>query len=171
MKRKRYVPNLITDMAECDANYLRLCQLFPHMGKEDKLSFGIDATEKRLAGFSLLTCSELSDIGIEDQSAKVELEIYERCPYTTMLRISVTNNEDAPWIRWPTMEVRIYLDAKSAEVISFERHRNFKYRYALPNANMFQPDEKSQINKYLGELLTYCLHNGYSLETPVFERV
>jgi uncharacterized protein YqiB (DUF1249 family) len=34
---------------------------------------------------------------------------------------------------------------------------------------MFQPDEKSQLNKYLGELLKYCFENGHSLEKiPVF---
>jgi uncharacterized protein YqiB (DUF1249 family) len=33
---------------------------------------------------------------------------------------------------------------------------------------MFQPDEKSQINKYLGELLTYCIEHGYSLEPLEF---
>jgi len=158
-QRKRYVPNLITDMAECDANYMRLYQLFPHMKEQDCLQFGIDASQQ---AFSYYMQTD------EPVTAKVEIKIYQRCPYTTMLKVTVVNSEDAPWVRWPTMEVRVYDDAKSAEVISFEEHRNFKFRYALPNSKMYQPDEKSQINRYLGELLTHCIKYGYSLETVNF---
>jgi uncharacterized protein len=34
-KSKRYVPDLVADMAECDANYIRLLRLFPSMDKTD----------------------------------------------------------------------------------------------------------------------------------------
>jgi uncharacterized protein YqiB (DUF1249 family) len=163
INRKRYVPNLISDMAECDANYLRLCQLFPQMNEEDSVEFGIEASGRNAIAFSLA--------GDVKKEAKVEIKIYQRCPYTTMLKVTVTNVEDAPWIKWPTMEVRIYHDANSAEVTSFEQHRNLKFRYAQPNEKMFQPDEKSQINKYLGELLTYCINNGYCLDIPSFQKV
>lgn len=168
--RKRYVPNLISDMAECDANYLRLCQLFPQMNEEDSVEFGIDASGRNTVAFSLAGDIYVDDDDIEKE-AKVEIKIYQRCPYTTMLKVTVTNVEDAPWIKWPTMEVRIYHDANSAEVTSFEQHRNLKFRYAQPNEKMFQPDEKSQINKYLGELLTYCINNGYCLDIPSFQKV
>jgi len=170
IKRKHYVPNLISDMAECDANYLRLCQLFPQMKVEDSVEFGIDASDRNATAFSSPEIDYDSDKSEVDLEAKVEIRIYQRCPYTTMLKVTVTNSEDAPWIKWPTMEVRIYHDAKSAEVTSFEEHRNLKFRYAQPNAKMFQPDEKSQINKYLGELLTYCIENGYCLDVLSFQK-
>ncbi|MFT5210209.1 MAG: hypothetical protein ACI9CE_001934 [Flavobacterium sp.] len=178
IKRKRYVPNLISDMAECDANYLRLYQLFPQMNEEDSVEFGIDASDRNAAAFSLASDSYIGDGGLNEEAkkeakkeAKVEMKIYQRCPYTTMLKVTVTNVEDAPWIKWPTMDVRIYHDAKSAEVTSFEQHRNLKFRYTQPNEKMYQPDEKSQINKYLGELLTYCIENGYCLDILSFQKV
>ncbi|MFN3235948.1 MAG: DUF1249 domain-containing protein [Pseudomonadales bacterium] len=154
-KRRRYVPNLIADMAECDANYIRLHRLFPHMADQDQLEFGVDANGQSGNQISSLT----------EDGATVTISIVERCPYTTMMLVRVASEEDKPWIRWPTLEVRVYHDIKSAEVVSFERHRNFKFRYHTPNQKMFQPDEKSQINRYFGELLTFCYEHGHSLET------
>ncbi len=141
-----YVPDLVQDMAECDANYLRLRRLFPKMDAEDDVRFGVK--------------------GRMENGATVTIEITERCPFTTMLLVRVDSDEDKPFIRWPSLQIRMYHDVKSAEVVQFERHRNFRYRYPTPNENMFAPDEKSQINKFLGELLIFCLEHGHSL-TPV----
>lgn len=154
--RKKYVPNLISDMAECDANYIRLLRLFPTMGDDDAREFGVQGSVQSAA-----VESKTQD------GAVVSMRITERCRYTTMLTVKVSNEDDKPWVKWPLLEVRIYHDIKSAEVCEFERHRNFKYRYQTPNPQMFQPDEKSQINRFFGELLTYCIEHGHSLE-PVY---
>ena len=147
-KKRRYVPDLMSDMAECDANYIRLLRLFPGMAMEDSLEFGLTGTT--------------------EDGAVVNIAISERCPFTTMLTVRVSNEEDKPWVKWPLMEVRVYHDVKSAEVVSFQRHRNFKYRYYTPNRHMYQPDEKSQINRFLGELLTFCAEHGHSLASVEF---
>ena len=143
MKKRRYVPDLISDMAECDANYFRLHCLFPNLRDANGLEFGVQGTT-------------------EDGSV-VTMAISERCPHTTMLSVRVEGEFGTPWMKWPNLEVRIYHDLCTAEVISFERHRNFKYRYPIDNPEMYQPDEKSQINRFLGELLTFCIRQGYSL--------
>lgn len=143
-----YIPDLVADMAECDANYIRLRQLFPEMDAEDDLKFGIKTKT--------------------EEGATVRIQITERCPFTTMLFVHVTSELDRPFIKWPNLDVRIYHDVRSAEVVRFDRHRNFRFRYPTPNANMFQPDEKSQINIFLGELLTHCIEHGYSLEPVEF---
>ena len=174
--RRRYVPNLIADMAECDANFIRLLKLFPMMGEEDCLEFGVD--QRHSMGQSTQPASSVQSASAESAStlpssiqsttedgAVVTITILERCPYTTMMNVRVTNEDDKPWVHWPTLDVRVYHDIKSAEVVSFERHRNFKFRYQTPNQQMFQPDEKSQINRYFGELLTFCYEHGHSLET------
>lgn len=143
-----YVPDLVADMAECDANYIRLRKLFPDMDSEDAMQFGIQTKTH--------------------EGATVAIQIKERCPFTSMVSVDVSSEQDKPLIRWPYLELRVYHDVRSAEVIRFERHRNFRYRYSTPNENMFQPDEKSQINKYLGELLNYCIEHGYSLKPVEF---
>jgi len=146
-RTRRYVPDLVSDMAECDANYIRLLLLFPCMSEAESREFGVQGTT--------------------EDGTLVRMEIRERCPYTTMLSVRVRSDEDRPWVKWPVLEVRVYHDIKSAEVTGFERYRNFKYRYQTPNPDMFQPDEKSQINRFFGELLTFCIEHGHSLE-PVF---
>ena len=143
-----YVPDLIADMAECDANYIRLWQLFPDMDTESDLKFGIRTTT--------------------GEGATVVIRITARCPFTTMLTVNVTSQNEELFVKWPNLDVRIYHDVRSAEVIRFDQHRNFRFRYPTPNDNMFQPDEKSQINKFLGELLTHCIEHGYSLEPGAF---
>ena len=183
--KRRYVPNLIADMAECDANYIRLLRLFPMMSEQDSLEFGVDSGRHSPSDKSLRNPREsIADgsaegafqgafqgtiqgtiQGTTEDGAVVTIRILERCPYTTMMTVKVTNEEDKPWVRWPTLEIRVYHDIKSAEVVGFERHRNFKFRYQTPNQEMFQPDEKSQINRYFGELLTFCFEHGHSLET------
>ena len=155
--KRRYVPDLVADMAECDANYIRLRRLFPQIDEEDYLEFGVDSVSC-LAESSAIVSRTASD------GASVTIKIERRCPYTTMLTVTVKSDEDKPWVRWPRLEVRVYNDIRSAEVISFERHRNFKFRYALPNEQMYQPDEKSQINRFFGELLTFCFDHGHSLD-------
>ncbi|MCB1645813.1 MAG: DUF1249 domain-containing protein [Pseudomonadales bacterium] len=141
--RKRYVPDLVADMAECDANYIRLLRLFPRIDEEDSREFGVKGTT--------------------EDGVIVTLRISERCRYTTMLTMTVDSEENKPWVRWPSLEIRVYHDTKSAEVTRVERHRNLKHRYPLLNPEMFQPDEKSQINRYLGELLTFCIEHGHAL--------
>jgi uncharacterized protein YqiB (DUF1249 family) len=143
-----YIPDLVSDMAECDANYIRLRKLFPNMDSEDDVEFGIKTRTV--------------------DGAAVTIRIHERCPFTTMMTVKVTSEEDKPFIKWPSLEVRIYHDVNSAEVVRFERHRNFRFRYPTPNEHMFQPDEKSQINRFLGELLTHCIEYGYSLAPVEF---
>ncbi|MFT5102049.1 MAG: hypothetical protein ACI9HY_004185 [Planctomycetaceae bacterium] len=175
-RKRRYVPDLIADMAECDANYIRLLRLFPGMLETDSLEFGVDSGNRTVPdGAPNAVSSAAPNVapnvvpnvvqGTTEDGAIVTISILERCPYTTMMTVKVTNEEDKLWVRWPTLDVRVYHDIKSAEVISFERHRNFKFRYYTPNQQLFQPDEKSQINRFFGELLTYCYKYGHSLES------
>ncbi len=148
MRKRRYIPDLVSDMAECDANYMRLLKLFPEMREEDRREFGVR--------------------GQTEDGAIVTIRITERCPYTTMLSVTVESEEDKPWIRWPRIEIRMYHDLRTAEVTQFERVRNIRYRYEVPNHDMFQPDEKAQINRFFGELLTFCIAYGHSLESVEF---
>ena len=166
VRPRRYVPNLIADSAECDANYIRLRRLFPAMAEQDHLVFGIDAAHYDSSEGPVVFSGSDSD-----SASVVSIEVKERCRYTTMLTVTVSGDVLVPeddgrlWISWPCLEVRLYDDVKSAEVVSFEHQRNIKSRYNLPNKRMYQPDEKSQINKFFGELLTHCATHGHSLET------
>jgi hypothetical protein len=60
------------------------------------------------------------------------------------------------------MVIRLYHDARLAEVISNQDIRHIKPRYDYPNNQMHQPDEKQQINVFLKEWLQLSLQLGQS---------
>lgn len=53
-------------------------------------------------------------------------------------------------------KVRIYLDAKLAEVVSYQGQQPLEPRYPFPNKRMFYPDEKRQTNLVLYDWLSNC---------------
>ena len=85
--KRRYVPNLIADMAECDGITFVCTDCSAH-GSEDQLEFGVDSGAP---GNSIS--------GQTEDGATVVISILERCPYTTMMSVKVTSDEDRPWIR------------------------------------------------------------------------
>jgi uncharacterized protein YqiB (DUF1249 family) len=102
----------------------------------------------------------------ETKSFKVEtwvysIEILEITKYTTL--VNVSQCEQVPIFPLPRMTVRLYHDAKVAEVSSSERISRIAARYEYPNKQMMQKDEKLQINQFLGEWLRFCLRHGISL--------
>ena len=131
-------------MAECDANYLRLMKLFPSLRDEDVSVFGVV---------------------IGDNPYQVHIEVHERGPYTTMLRL--TQLPKVPWSTKPTLSVRLYHDARSAEVVEYQRDGYFRAVYDYPNRHMRLPDEKAQVNRFLGEFLSMCLVHGVSVRELV----
>jgi uncharacterized protein YqiB (DUF1249 family) len=60
----------------------------------------------------------------------------------------------------PRMSIRLYHDARMAEVISSQDIHQVKPRYDYPNKHMHQQDEKQQINQFLNEWLHLCLTHG-----------
>ncbi|OUS31983.1 hypothetical protein A9Q98_02185 [Thalassotalea sp. 42_200_T64] len=60
----------------------------------------------------------------------------------------------------PSMLIRIYYDAKLAEVIENQYIKQLKPRYDYPNPQMHLPDEKQQAQQFLTEWLHLCLAQG-----------
>ena len=141
-------------MAECEANYARIMQLLPDMERVDQRHFGID-----LAG---------------SLPARFRIVVTERCKYTTMIDISQlpSDTERAePWLQsgdaTPCFSLRVYHDARMAEVIAYHHHQRLHPSYDYPNDNMYHRDEKAQLNTFLGEWLSHCLKYGHALSNPV----
>jgi len=111
-----------------------------------------------------------------------QTEIMEVTRYTTLVNISQIlpyikkrNDEDAQEndnqissivdvdlskLLRPKMVIRMYHDARMAEVISNQDIRQVKPRYDYPNVHMHLPDEKQQINQFLKEWLQLSLKLG-----------
>ena len=139
----RYKVDLKTFMAECEANYYCLCKLMPGQDVKD------------LHGLVL------------PGQGEVLIKVRERTAYTSLVEISqVADSEVNTWLKMPCLKVRLYHDAKLAEVVSFEGSRNVRPRNYYPNHHMHQPDEKAQWNHFLAEWLGIAIRYGLAVASP-----
>lgn len=161
MKDRSYSVDLIKQMAECDANYIRLLKLIPELRE-----FPRDAPHSWTSGSD----GRLAEFVIADDhdgrgETVVEVRVVETFRYTTTLEIT-QRPALGGWLTNPSMLVRIYHDANTAEVTSYQHHRNFQSHYLRPQNVRYQRDEKVQVNRFLGEWLTLCLQAGRCLKVP-----
>lgn len=146
---RRYHHDLAGHMAECDTNFIRLMQLFPTLREEDFKCVML------LPGAS---------------GTRVELNVLKRGPYTTLLQLAQVPKQD--WGSSPNMQIQLYHDTKSAEVVAYQHQSRFHGAYEYPNKRMRARDEKEQLNRFLGEYLSLCLAVGMSpdpLNLPMVE--
>ena len=143
-----YRVDLKSFMARCEANYHRLCQIFPNMAVEERRCLGLTGSDNR----------------------EVVLSVTERTPYTTLLRVEEHGkpgscpNSGASWSKPPILTVRMYHDAKLAEVVDCDGMRGVRPKNPYPNKNMLQRDEKAQWNCFLEEWLAVCMEHAYVSE-------
>lgn len=144
--KERYRVDLPLQMAECEINYVRLTKLLVNNqlpALQDEFRFMVARGEQHWVHL---------------------LRITERSPYTTTLELSRTAvDTSSDWLKMPKLTLRMYHDAKLAEVLAWEGHKRLRPRYDYPNQSMYQSDEKYQLNRFLGEWLTLCLEHGHSL--------
>ena len=145
MKRK-YIPDLSRQMSMCEANYVRIMKLMPDLDDCDQREF---------------------QVSWSGHQAFLRLKVDERFKYTSTVLISHSYENSSPWLDTPGMVVRLYHDASMAEVICMQKRKQLSGVYSYPNQKMRQPDEKLQLNEYLGEWLSECLSHGHIME-PVF---
>ena len=134
---RRYNIDLRAHLAECDGNYHRLQRLLP----------GALAAE-----------SAPVTVRFGSRTPAVLVHVLDRCRYTTV--VALRQCALAPGVTDTCIKVRLYHDARCAEVIEFQGQRQFEPRYEYPNPRMRQPDEKVQVNRFLRELLNLCLLHG-----------
>ncbi|MDQ2076452.1 DUF1249 domain-containing protein [Marinimicrobium sp. ABcell2] len=145
MSKPRYKVDLPRQQAECEANYWRLRKLMPGVTYTERWQFTV------LAG---------------DNLHHTRIQVLERSRYTTSVQITqvARGDSEGSWLKAPKLTVRLYHDARLAEVLTWEHHRRLQPRYDYPNRAMYQSDEKAQLNRFLGEWLSVCLQCGHSLE-------
>jgi hypothetical protein len=143
---RRHPIDLSAAMAVCDANYLRILKLLPVLTLDSQRRIGLPGTDSNV-------------------SALVELRVLENFRYTSTLQISLLGapNEKAPahpYYRPPVMLVRLYHDACTAEVVSYQDRSTAGFTMLLNDSVEFKPDEKEQVNQFLAEWLKLCLDFG-----------
>jgi len=139
---KRYVPDFPEMMRLCETNFAQLRRLLP----------GDDVPGE--------------SITYQVNGAHYRLTIAESTRYTTLVTIEQIYPAVSYW-SFPSMTVRLYHDARVAEVCSSQQIFRFKARYDYPNKRLHQRDEKHQINQFLADWLRYCLAHG-AIEIPIY---
>lgn len=127
-------------MRQCEDNYSRLMALMPIFDDQDEWLLALPAGGRA--------------------ERHVTLRVLERCRYTTELRLDVEGPH--PLLPTASLTVRLYHDARLAEVIAAAPHVRVAARHDYPNARMHQRDEKHQWNRHLGEWLGHLREHGHA---------
>jgi hypothetical protein len=143
--RKSYQPNLVSLMTLCANNYMLLLKVLANKTAADE--------ERHFFINDFLSYN---------------VTILEVTRYTTLIRFEQESlNSSFKYIHGtiasalhPRMTIRLYHDARMAEVLSTQDIRQVKPRYDYPNSQMHQQDEKQQTNQFLNEWLHLCLRLG-----------
>lgn len=139
---KRYRLDFPALMTQCEENYARMVKLMRVVGEQDRATLNVSDGAK---------------------SRQIWIRVLERAPYTTILQME----QDAlhPLMSAPALTIRLYHDARIAEVTEARPWRKVDAKNPYPNAAMHVPDEKHQWNRFLGEWLRHVAAHGRALTT------
>lgn len=137
VKSQKYIPNLPAFMTVCEQNYFRVMKLMPK-------------TE---------TIGDTSIIDVENFC--YQLEITDTSRFTTDIIFKQISSNMIGFIN-PKLLVRVYHDARMAEVISPDYLKRIKPSNEYPNPLMHHKDEKYQVNAFLLDWLDHCITHGRS---------
>ncbi|MCG7549417.1 DUF1249 domain-containing protein [Pseudoalteromonas sp. Of7M-16] len=129
-----YVQSLPKYITLCERNYLRALKVLPEeeVGARRQIKIGT-------MDFFIL------------------IESVEK--YTTDIKITQQHSLSSHLGQFE-LAVRLYHDAKVAEVIQHNYHQRVKPSYGYPNPSMHHKDEKYQLNAFLGDWLSACVESG-----------
>lgn len=136
-RRGRYRLDFRALMTQCEENYARMMPLMKALGDDDQLAV---------------------EVGHEHHPHTLYLRVLERSPYTTTVRLE--DQELLAVLPASRLTVRLYHDARLAEVTEARPFRRVAARYAYPNRHMHQRDEKAQWNGFLAEWLRHVNDHG-----------
>lgn len=139
--RQRSRRNDLSDlMAIYECNYIRLRQLLQDVG-----------------AFALKT----PYVSHVDSALNLYLRICERSRYTTTLSLTYLFHDELGEFPAPDIHIRIYHDARLAEVISCGRVRGRRDAVYDRTRNRYSLDRKWHMNRFLQKWLGYCLRQGH----------
>jgi uncharacterized protein len=133
--KKRYRVDLPELISQGEENYARLMRLMQSLDGNGHARFDVGSHGRQL-----------------------DVRVLQRCPYTT--EISLQQDTLHALLPGPSLTVRLYHDARLAEVTEATPFRRVQARHDYPNPAMHQRDEKQQWNRFLGEWLRHVHDHG-----------
>ncbi len=96
----------------------------------------------------------------------LHMEVIERGKYT--LTISFLHLlDDHEVVPDMYLKIKVYHDARVAEVLTYQNKTGFARIYTYPNRKIRYPIEKRRVNQFFSEWLAYCAARGYRFACSV----
>lgn len=131
----------------CEENYAKLLRLIP-----DLLSMQQNA------------------VGVAQQKMALQLQIIERNPFTLTIELNHCFDQQVDVLLLPAIKIRVYQDAKSAEVLSDYVRADVAKVVKDPSQSVAIMNYKWRLNYFLAKWLDHCLSANYHFQTaPVVE--
>ncbi len=92
------------------------------------------------------------------------IDVLEQCKYTSMIAVTHYLSFENNVVADMELRLRVYHDARVAEVTSYQHHKKLLPVYSYPNKKMYQTFEKKQVNLFLKEWLEFCVRYGVQFE-------
>jgi len=90
----------------------------------------------------------------------LHMEVLERSKYTLTIAFlhALDDNKIVPDMY---LKIRVYNDARMAEVLTYQNKTGFARIYTYPNNKVRYPIEKRRVNQFFSEWLAYCIAKDY----------
>ncbi|MCF6235210.1 MAG: DUF1249 domain-containing protein [Gammaproteobacteria bacterium] len=99
---------------------------------------------------------------LDGGSCTVAVSVVERCKFTTSITLSHDLKSHDLFVINPSVKIRIYHDARLAEVVACQQDSKFFAVYPFILAKVPFQNEKRDVNLFLREWLNHCLAQGYT---------
>ncbi len=132
-RRHSYQVDVTRFLALCSRNYVHILRWLP------------------------ISCEEGETWLVEGDFGRLDVKLLENTQYTQLIEIRRVINIPQ-LVDTPKVVVRVYHDAKLAEVLTSRQIYRLRAVYDYPNVRMYHRDEKYQVNAFLEELLKIDNH-------------
>jgi hypothetical protein len=159
--KRKYIPDVSAYMSQCEMNYALMERLLrglaPAARKVDcavRLSKPVvEARQENAVRPPFTIDSSIKDL------VPVKVTLLDKARFTTTLELTVTLS-DSQWVSPMVFTVRLYHDAKMAEVLESGRNHAPQPRFDYPDQVRHYPDDKFQRNQLLNQCLNRCFDVG-----------
>ncbi len=128
----------------CASNYLKLLKLMPE----------------------LLVLRETA-IGVALNNTPLHITVIENTPYTMMIELNHCFNQNKPEHLEPAVKIRLYLDAKLAEVMSDYARSPISLAFKDKGLSTDIMNYKWRLNYFLQKWLDHCLKKDYQFSIAI----
>jgi len=137
MIKKKYVPDIATQNAKQEQNFLRLIKLLPNIETQDE-----------------------HIVLLESLNQEAHFIVNQRDKYTLSLTFKIKHLTLNDSMHNFTLHIRMYFDADMAEIVASEHGKQYSGTYPYPNEQMHQVNEKQQLNDLFEQWLICIVKFG-----------